>query len=94
MKRLIIIFSLIFTFALCGCVSAVTDQTQTPPETILPDLPERPELSPDENDTNDTLNGEEDEKKKKSYAVSKVNGLRVRTKPNNGSATIGYLDQN
>ncbi len=92
MKRLIIIFSLIFTFSLYGCVNAQNDQTQTlPPVTILPDQPQEPELAPD---VNDTLEEELEEKKKKSYAVSKVNGLRIRTKPNNNSTTIGYLDQN
>lgn len=93
MKRLIIIFSLIFTFTLCGCVGTLTDQTQTPPESILPDAPELPELPPPEAD--DKLEEDtEEEKKKKSYAVSKVNGLRVRAYPNTNSTTLGYLDQN
>ena len=92
MKRLIIIFSLIFTISLYGCVSKPNDQVQTvPPITILPDIPQEPDISPDENDQ---FEQEQEEKKKKSYAVSTVNGLKIKSNPNTNSATLGYLDQN
>ena len=58
---------------------------------IKPILPQPPiedeEIIPD-----DSMDEEQSDKKK--YAVSKVNSLRVRSKPNSVSTVLGYLDKN
>ena len=85
MKKVIILFLLIVSFTLFGCNSNVTNgNVDFPPiETLpLPDL---------DDDIDDDLN---DDEKKKVYAFSNVNGLRVRNKPSDNSTTLGTLDKN
>ena len=79
MKHLFFIFCLVFSIFVCGC-NSVPQQSNTviKPEVILPPLEEQPT---------------EDETKKKAYAVSTVNGLRVRNAPNNTGTVIGTLDK-
>lgn len=79
MKRLIIFICLLFTFSLCGCFSESETTVNIPP--II-------------DETDGETNGEEEEKKKKTYAVSTVNGLRVRSAANGNSEVLGYLDKN
>ena len=75
------IFLLIISFTLFGCNSgAINDSVVLPPTQTLP----LPDL--DDDDLNDD--------KKKVYAFSNVNGLRVRNKPSDNSTTIGTLDKN
>ena len=84
MKKFIVLFLVALTFLFGGCAPITTAENQiiVPPEnSVLPDT---------DGDQNDEL----DEQKKKTYALSKVNGLRVRSAPKSSSAVLGYLDQN
>ncbi len=79
MKRLFLILCLVFSIFICGC-NAVNEQSKIPtqPEIVVP---------PSE----DILT--EEEVKKKVYAVSTVNGLRIRSAPNNSGSVVGTLDK-
>jgi len=84
MKKFISLICVIFVFSLFaglyGC-SKPNGEIIIPPITeVLPD---------------DDLDLEaEEQKRKKSYAVSSVDKLRIRTKPSSSSTVIGYLDKN
>lgn len=81
MKKLLIIFLLVFTFTLFGCNASNNAGIILPPlETVPPILED--DSSIDENN------------KKKVYVYSNVNGLRVRSQPNSSSSVIGTLDKN
>ena len=80
MKRLFIIFCLLLTTTLCGCYGVSQDINNNAPTLSLPTLPEYEQ--------------EEDIDRKKLYAVSTVNSLRVRTSPDTNGKVIGYLDKN
>lgn len=91
MKRFITLFLfLILTFAFTAC--GKLDNTNSLIDNIVPTLPEKVETEVGDN----TFLPEEDEeeKKKKTYAVSNVNGLRVRVAPSGASSTLGFLDKN
>lgn len=45
-------------------------------------------------DVEQDFDNDNDDSKKKLYAVSNVNGLRIRSKPNNTSSVLGTLDKN
>ncbi|MBQ9734441.1 MAG: C40 family peptidase [Clostridia bacterium] len=80
-KRIIVLFlSLIFSFSLCGC-----NQINSIDGVLPPDIVVDTETDGEETDA---------ENRKKSYAVSKVDGLRVRSGASGSSAVIGYLDKN
>ena len=75
---------MVFTFTLFGCNGKNTSDGQIgvlPPPII-------------EEDFGSTEDGETEEKKKKFYAVSTVNGLRIRSKPNSSASVLGSLDKN
>ena len=85
MKKLIVLFLLVISITFFGCnsVKSSVNDILPPIETLpLPDVEQ-------DNSTTD-----EEEEKKKVYAVSSVNGLRVRKKPNSSSQVLGTLDKN
>lgn len=88
MKRLILVLCLLLTLSFYGCNGRAQDTVVTPPvaDVVLPVLPEQTP-SEDEEDFSE-------ETKKKRYAVSLVNNLRIRSLPNTSSQTLGYLDKN
>ena len=79
MKRFVFIFCLIFCFVLNGCASVGQTEVTDNSSSVT-----------DEWEDDDT----QDIKKKKFYAVSKVNGLRVRSNASTNSTVLGYLDKN
>ena len=83
MKKLMILFLLVLCFSLFSCSSAISNSQVEllPPPSIEDDF-----VSPEE--------GENEQEKKKYYALSTVNGLRVRSKPSSSSSIIGTLDKN
>ena len=84
MKRLIIIFCLLFTVSLWGCGKVSGDITMDAPNINAPSndfVPSLPEF-------------EENEEKKKYYAVSTVNGLRIRASASTSGTVVGTLDKN
>lgn len=87
MKRLIVIICLAVVFTLCGCYGFSGDLSINAPTTETTPLP------PSNDEELDNEDGEGD-KKKKYYAVSLVDSLRVRSAPNGSSTVIGYLDKN
>ena len=94
MKYLIftLCFLLTFTFSACGKTSI---NMVVPPVENLTPLPPQTEDSEDTNGNEDIPTEEpEEERKKKSYIVSQVNGLRIRKGANGASAVIGTLDKN
>jgi cell wall-associated NlpC family hydrolase len=81
MKKLILIMLLVISFTLLGCNSSFNSSNNNLPpinDLPMPDVEEDSSL---------------DDNKKKLYAVSKVSGLRIRTKPNSTSSIIGTLDK-
>lgn len=83
MKKLLILFLLLVSFSLFSCSSVNTNfNDNIPPTETLP-LPDQDVFEPDD-----------EQDKKKVYAVSTVNSLRVRAKPNSSSTTLGTLDKN
>ncbi len=83
MKKIIILFLLLFTLPLYACNQGGSDLS-TPPVVDITPLPDIP--------TDEEEN--EDASKKKSYIVSTVNGLRIRKSANSSSTILGYLDKN
>lgn len=92
MKRLIVIFCSLFIIPFSGCNLAVNNNSdiQNKPSYQAPskDIDNLPEEEVPETKPND------EERKKKYYAVSLVDGLRVRNKPNGNSSVLGSLDKN
>lgn len=82
MKKLLICLALTFTFLFSGCSNMVATDTSTPapPEVFEQTTPCLPNL-------------EEDEEKKKYYAVATVNGLNIRSSPTTESVVLGSLDK-
>jgi cell wall-associated NlpC family hydrolase len=83
MKKLIILFTLVLTFTFFGCNGERVSNNQVellPPPTL-------------EDDFVSSEDGETEQEKKKLYAVSTVNGLRIRSKPNSSSSVLGTLDK-
>ena len=76
MKKLFLLFLLIFSFTLIGCNSLSNSSDNLPPIDVEQDF------------------DEEDNTKKKVYAVANTNGLRIRSKPNSSSSILGSLDKN
>ena len=86
MKKLIVLFLLVLSLTFFGCAKASNPSSSilTPPiEDVLPS-PDNPSQEEDD----------EEERRRKTYAVSKVDGLRVRTKPSATSTVLGSLDKN
>ena len=85
MKKLLVLLLLVVSLTLFGCNSVNNSLNNN-----LPPIQELPSIDVEQNA------GEEDESedKKKVYALSTANGLRVRNKPNTSSAVIGTLDKN
>ena len=81
MKKLFIILLLALSLFLFSCSAQSTGGNNLPPIQNLPNF---------EQDGDEF----EQEDKKKYYAVSKVDGLNVRSKPNSSSAVLGKLDKN
>lgn len=82
MKKVFIVLFLIFTFAFTGCYSQSNSQIGTSVNKPIPDHDVNfPEL-------------DENQKKKKYYAVSTTNSLRIRYDANTSSIVVGYLDKN
>lgn len=82
MKKFIIIFCLTFSLLLCACNisdNTVDNNVNTTPPSI------------EQDGENDDL---DEEKKKKTYLISKTNSLRIRSAPNSSSKIFGYLDKN
>lgn len=79
MKKLIVLILLVLSLTLFGCTSkdSLPPLQQLPPADVEQDYP----------------SSDEEESKKKLYAVSKVNGLRIRSKPNSSSSIVGTLDE-
>lgn len=96
MKKIFLYLILIVTFTLSACTSNNVNDNYTPP--IEPPTAEIPDnnLPGDDQPDEDTPEIEdfEEEKKKKQYLISNVNELRIRSKPNNESIVLGYLDKN
>lgn len=82
MKRLIFIFILLFTLLFTGCT--VNENKQPTFSETLP----TPDYSPPQADL------EDETEKKKYYAVSLTNSLRVRSGANTNSSVVGFLDKN
>ncbi len=78
MKRLIIVFCVTIVLFLSGCSVAQKDAQTINPPVFAP-LPE---------------DSQDDKKPTKFYAVSKVNGLRVRNKPSSSSSIVGEMNIN
>ncbi len=110
MKGLIVFICFILILPFCGCYQAIDNSAVTTPPTSsdsLENVPTTPELDTD-NSTGITENEDKDTDvdieapstdipvilTKKSYVVSTVNQLRVRSSPNSSSTTLGYLDKN
>ena len=83
MKKIIILFLLLFTLPLYACNQGGSDLSLPPVVDITP----LPDIPTDEEEN-------EDASKKKSYIVSTVNGLRIRKSANSSSTILGYLDKN
>ena len=81
MKKLFIILFLLLTFTFTGCYSQGLKQPDTSIIAPAPDF----DLNAPEDD--------EDEKKKY-YAVSSTNSLRIRSGAGSSYAVVGYLDKN
>ncbi len=81
MKKLIVLFLLVLSLSLFGCTNNVNGS--------LPPLQQLPPTDIEQ----DYVSPDEEESKKKLYAVSKVNGLRIRSKPNSSSSIVGTLDE-
>lgn len=94
MKYLIITMCLLLTFSFSACNNSVDNVINPPIEIVTPILPETEENDGQDNDKNPSIDQDEEERKKKSYIVSKVDGLRVRKGTNGASAVIGKLDKN
>ena len=80
MKKCIVLFLLIITFSFCGCMQKGDGlgQGYLPPIDV-------------EQDFNDS---EQEKQNKKTYAISKVDGLIVRSAPSTSSSALGSLDKN
>lgn len=101
MKKLFIVFLAVVSFTFFGCNSVnYNDNGNLPPiqtEPIPPvqTLPTPPIQTPTLPDVEqEFIEPDEEENKKKLYAVANVNGLRVRSKPNTSSTALGTLDKN
>lgn len=82
MKKLCILFLLVVSIFLFSCNGVQNNAgNNVPPIQAIP-----PTDFEDE--------AEDEDGKKKIYAVSNVNGLNVRSKPNSSSAILGKLDKN
>ena len=86
MKRLFLIFIMIFSLTLSGCFYSQNNNQnnlQTPPPTI------------GDANTGTDFDAEDDQQNpKKQYAVSLTNGLRIRSQANTSAQVYGYLDKN
>lgn len=80
-KRFIVLFLLVLTLSFCGCSANKNDE-----QIKLPAFDQITDEVETEDDT------QQDRKKK--YAVSNVNGLRLRTSANTTSQVLGNLDKN
>ena len=86
MKKFIVLFLLVIPFLLVGCYRNTDLDTSTntnQPSPPSQDLTEQP-----------FDKTEEEQIYKKSYAVSNVNSLLVRAKPNISARVLGSLDKN
>ena len=98
MKKLFVLFTLVVSlllFSSCG-VKPQTGGNINKDEEVNACPPVNDLLPPDENPLAppEDLPSEDEEEKKKVYAFSTVNGLRVRSKPNGSSSILGTLDKN
>ena len=90
MKRFFIILTLIFTLTLVGCYAKVDTDTST--SIVIPSPAPVPTPTPD---NDDVQSGFDDiEERKKQYAVSTTNGLRIRSGASTSHQVVGYLDKN
>ena len=82
MKKLCILFLLVVSLFLFSCAGSQNNVSNNlPPIQAIPPTDLEEDL-------------ENEDEKKKIYAVSKVDGLNVRSKPNSSSAVLGKLDKN
>ena len=80
---------LVTILGLCGCAEAYV--SSDPNDVILQVPPTLDSQQPSDGEDEENVDEEE---KKKAYAVSKANGLRVRSQPNSSSQIVGTLDKN
>ena len=80
MKKFLVLFLLVVSLTFLGCSSA---NGSLPPIQSLPPI----DVEQDFEST------DQEESKKKFYAVSKVNGLRIRSNPSTSSSIVGNLDE-
>ena len=84
MKKFIVLLLVLFILPFGACASNKDGSIDIPPVEVLP-LPDDGATEEDDSDA---------ERKKKTYLVSTVNSLRVRSSTSNNSAVLGYLDKN
>ena len=89
MKRLFIIFILIFSLSLTGCYFEEIKKPDNP--IVAPDIGNNENFDDNQTDFEEV---EEFEKKKKRYAVALVNGLRIRNGASTTYQVVGSLDKN
>ena len=82
MKKFILLFILSLILLLSGCARSQNGAEIIPPVQVSP-TPDAPSFEEDE-----------EERKTKSYAVSSVNSLRVRSSANDSASVLGTLDKN
>jgi cell wall-associated NlpC family hydrolase len=96
MKKLFVLFLLLVSFSFYGCSSVNISETQPilpiPPVNVEQDTTEKDEEFGEQVPDDEII--DEEENRRKIYAVSKVNGLRIRLKPNTSATVIGTLNQN
>ena len=86
MKKFIVLLLLVLSLTFTGCANTSEHLPVIPPSVEITPPSSSPEQAEPET--------EEEQRKKRTYAVSAVNSLRVRSKPNGSSAVIGTLDKN
>ncbi len=109
MKKIVSFILLLISLSFLGCSNIVQNQnppsfdtsiedevldTSNPPQEDFSDSSTVPPSSDNEESTPNENKPIEPEKVFLTYATSKVDSLRIRTKPNNSSSTLGYLDKN
>ena len=94
MKKFIILVCLLFAFSLLGGCKNRENNLELPP--VVDSIPDvnTPENDDAENSPETETPDDEQEKRKRLYAVSTASSLRVRSLPNSNSKVVGYLDKN
>ena len=89
MKKFITLICLLCVFTFYGCGSSQNSVVETLPP-VVEILPPTVEESPSDDQPADE---DEQEQRKRYYAVSAVNSLKVRSAPSGSSTVLGYLDK-